>query len=236
VNEQTSSPCALRIPQFCTGIHFSCHCYNSKQQQQQQRNSQALTSLWSERRISSPRSHALWRIRDPHRHHFSRLRCNNMKIFCYNTHTQAKKKLDGKYLTQEYENPKGFSASNDGDKDCISAEREREGGRRRERERERESVRVCVGGGCRVFSLQQVSLTSANVLLGQSSTFFDNPLYRLHFTRPPSLRGRSATAAAAVRKNRFDPMLIYLEELFICCCLVDHSSRACVHACLLLLL
>jgi hypothetical protein len=87
---------------------------------------------------------------------------------------------------------------------------------------------VCVGGGCRVFSLLQVSLTSANVLLGQSSTFFDNPLYRLHFTRPPSLRGRSATAAAAVRKNRFDPMLIYLEELFICCCLVDHSSRACL--------
>jgi hypothetical protein len=166
---------------------------------------------------------------------FSRFRCNNnMKIFCYNTHTQAKKKLDGKYLTQEYENPKGFSASNDGDKDCISAERE--GGGETERERERESVRVCVGGGCRVFSLLQVSLTSANVLLGQSSTFFDNPLYCLHFTRPPSLRGRSATAAAAVRKNRFDPMLIYLEELFICCCLVDHSSRACVHACLLLLL
>jgi hypothetical protein len=110
-------------------------------------------------------------------------------------------------------------------------ERERGGG-----DGERESVRVCVGGGCSVFSLLQVSLTSANVLLGQSSTFFDNPLYCLHFTRPPSLRGRSATAAAAVRKNRFDPMLIYLEELFICCCLVDHSSRACVHACLLLLL
>lgn len=70
VNERTSSPCVLRIPQFCTGIHFSCHCYNSKQQQQQQRNSQALTSLWSERRLSCPRSHALWRIRDPHRHHF----------------------------------------------------------------------------------------------------------------------------------------------------------------------
>lgn len=69
---------------------------------------------------------------------YSRLRCNNMKIFCYNTHTQAKKKLDGKYLTQEYENPKGFSASNDGDKDCISAERERGGGG----DGERESVRV----------------------------------------------------------------------------------------------
>jgi hypothetical protein len=67
-----------------------------------------------------------------------------MKIFCYNTHTQAKKKLDGKYLTQEYENPKGFSASNDGDKDCISAERERGGKTERERERERERVCECV--------------------------------------------------------------------------------------------
>ncbi len=67
-----------------------------------------------------------------------------MKIFCYNTHTQAKKKLDGIYLTQEYENPKGFSASNDGDKDCISAERERErGGEDGERERERECASVC---------------------------------------------------------------------------------------------
>jgi hypothetical protein len=64
-----------------------------------------------------------------------------MKIFCYNTHTQAKKKLDAKYLTQEYENPKGFSASNDGDKDCISAERERErGGGETERERVCECV------------------------------------------------------------------------------------------------
>jgi len=237
VNEQTSSPCALRIPQFCTGIHFSCHCYNSKQQQQQQRNSQALTSLWSERRISSPRSHALWRIRDPHRHHFSRLRCNNnMKIFCYNTHTQAKKKLDGIYLTQGNTKTLKVFPPPTTETKTVYPQRERERGEDGERERERESVRVCVGGGCRVFSLQQVSLTSANVLLGQSSTFFDNPLYRLHFTRPPSLRGRSATAAAAVRKNRFDPMLIYLEELFICCCLVDHSSRACVHACLLLLL
>jgi hypothetical protein len=49
------------------------------------------------------------------------------------THTHKQKKLDGKYLTQEYENPKGFSASNDGDKDCISAERERGGETERER-------------------------------------------------------------------------------------------------------
>ncbi len=145
MNEQTSSPCALRIPQFCTGIHFSCHCYNSKQQQQQQRNSQALTSLWSERRISSPRSHALWRIRDPHRHHFSRLRCNNnMKIFCYNTHTHKQKKSSTVYIWHRNTKTLKVFPPPTTETKTVYPQRERERGEDGERERERERVCECV--------------------------------------------------------------------------------------------